>query len=193
VLALLVLAILAWRAARQLPRLSTLDRRQALGLAAVAAVALLLGGALAALNADVQAFARLGRWGQGWRDSGLTTAAGGILLLSPLAARRAWAAATLVPLVAAGAVAVAANQGFHDATAAGNYPYLHDRIAQEVADFDPTPAGDARRCALREQFIKTSIANHHGVDSPELERFDVSLDRATKRLHGRRFCSRAPR
>ena len=193
VLALLVLAVLAWRAARALPRLSILDRRQALGLAAVAAVALVLGGTLAALNADVQAFARLGQWGQGWRDSGLTTAAGGILLLVPAAVRRGSAAVALVPLVAAGAVAVAANQGFRDASAAGGYPYLHDRIAQEVADFDPTPAGDARRCALREQFVKTSIANHHGVDAPELERFDVSLNSATQRLHGRRFCGRAPR
>ena len=194
VLALLVLAVLAWRAARQLPKLATLDRRQALGLATVAAVALLLGGTLAALNADVQAFARLGRWGQGWRDSGLTTAAGSVLLLSLLAVRRrACAAAALVPLVVAGAVAVAANQGFRDSSAAGRYPFLHDRIAQEVADFDPTPAGDARRCTLRAQFIKTSTANHHGVDAPELERFDVSLNRATARLHGRRFCSQAPR
>ena len=192
-LALLVLAVLAWRAALQSPRLATLDRRQALGLAVAASVAVLLGGAMAALNADVQDFARLGRWGQGWRDSGLTTAAGGMLLLCPLAVRRRWAAVALVPLVAAGAVSAAANQGFHDGTSAGGFPYLHDRIAQEVADFDLTPAGDARRCALREQFTKTSIANHHGVDAPELERFDVSLNRATERLHGRRFCSRAAR
>jgi hypothetical protein len=88
---------------------------------------------------------------------------------------------------------VAANKGFRDSSSAGSYPYLHDRIAQEVADFDRTPAGNARRCALRALFIKTSLANHHGESSPELERFDVSLDRATKQLAGRRFCSQAPR
>lgn len=190
VLGLLLLALLARRAARQLPTLVALDRRQALGLAGVAVVLLLLAGTLAALNADVQALAAQGRWGQGWRDSGLTTAAGGVLL-ALLGARRArWA---LAVLVLAGAVSVAANKSFHDESAGGSYPYLHDRIAQEVADFDPTPAGDVRRCALREQFSKTSTANHHGVNEPELERFDVSLDRATRQLAGRPFCSRAPR
>jgi hypothetical protein len=190
VLALVTLAILAGRAARQVSRLDPLDRRQALGLAGVAAVVLLLAATLASLNADVQAIAGQGRWGQGWRDSGLTTAAGGILL-ALLAARRARIA--LLVLVVAGAISAAANKDFRDGSAAGRYPYLHDRIAQEVADFDATPAGDARRCALREDFITTSIANHHRVDTPELERFDVSLDRATRQLAGRRFCSRAPR
>jgi hypothetical protein len=87
----------------------------------------------------------------------------------------------------------AANKDFRDSGAAGQYPYLHDRIAQEVADFDRTPAGDARRCALREAFRRTSIANHHGVNTPELERFDVSLDRATRHLAGRPFCRAARR
>jgi uncharacterized membrane protein YebE (DUF533 family) len=107
---------------------------------------------------------------------------------------RSWAAATLVPLVVAGAIGVAANKAVHDGSSGGSYPYLHDRIAQEIADFDPTPDGDARRCELRALFIKTSIANHHGtVDQPELERIDVSLNRATQQLDGRRFCSQAVR
>jgi hypothetical protein len=195
VLALLALALLAWRAARQLPRLATLDRWQSFGLAGVAAVALLLGAALSALNSDLQALARQGIWGQGWRESGLTGAAGGLLVAALVAGRcRSWAAATLVPLVVAGTIAVAANKAVHDGSSAGSYPYLHDRIAQEIADFDPTPAGDARRCELRASFIKTSIANHHGsVDQPELERIDVSLNRATRQLDGRRFCSKATR
>jgi uncharacterized membrane protein YebE (DUF533 family) len=192
-LALLGLALLAWRATRELPRLSTLDRRQSLGLAVTAAVALLLGATLASLNADLQTLARQGVWGQGWRESGLTAAAGGILVASLVAGRtRTWAAATLVPLVVAGTIGAAANKAVHDASSGGSYPYLHDRIAQEIADFDPTPAGDARRCQLRELFIKSSIANHHGVaDQAELERIDVSLNRATKQLDGRRFCGTA--
>ncbi|HEY0530654.1 MAG TPA: hypothetical protein VGD29_03555 [Actinoplanes sp.] len=194
-LALLALAVLAWRATRQLPRLATLDRRQSFGLAAVAGVALVLGAVLSALNSDLQQLARQGIWGQGWRESGLTGAAGGILVAALVAGRcRTWAAATLVPLVVAGTIAVAANKAVHDGSSAGSYPYLHDRIAQEIADFDRTPAGDARRCALRALFIKTSIANHHGsLDQPELERIDVSLNRATQQLDGRRFCGQAPR
>jgi hypothetical protein len=194
-LALFALALLAWRATRQLPRLATLDRRQSFGLAAVAAVALLLGAVLSALNSDLQELARQGVWGQGWRESGLTGAAGGVLIAALVAGRcRTWAAATLVPLVVAGTIAVAANKAVHDGSSAGSYPYLHDRIAQEIADFDRTAAGDARRCELRALFIKTSIANHHGrVDQPELERIDVSLNRATQQLDGHRFCARAPR
>ena len=195
ILALLVLALLARGAARQLPRLATLDRRQSFGLATVAAVALLLGAALAALNSDLQTLARQGVWGQGWRESGLTSAAGGVLVLALAVARcRRWAAAALVPLVVAGAIGVAANKAVRDGSSGGSYPYLHDRIAQEIADFDPTPAGDARRCVLRALFIKSSVANHHGVaDQRELERIDMSLNRATRQLDGRRFCSKAPR
>jgi hypothetical protein len=194
-LALVVLAVLARGAARQLPRLAVLDRRQSFGLAAVAAVALLLGAALAALNSDLQTLARQGVWGQGWRESGLTSAAGGVLVLAvAVARRRRWAAAALVPLVVAGAIGVAANKAVRDSSSSGSYPYLHDRIALEIADFDPTPAGDARRCALRELFIKSSVANHHGVaDQSELERIDVSLNRATEQLDHRRFCGTAPR
>ncbi|MGX6604159.1 hypothetical protein ACWKSP_18790 [Micromonosporaceae bacterium Da 78-11] len=194
-LALLALTFLAVRAARQLPRLVALDRRQALGLVAVALVLLVLAGTLASLNSDVQALAEQGAWGQGWRDSGLTTAAGSVLLLAlPAVARRRYAIGALAVLTVAGAVSTAVNQDFHDSSAGGRYPYLHDRIAQEVADFDPTPAGDARRCTLRTQFVQTSVLNHHGIGyQPEVERFDVSLDRASRQLAGRRFCSRAPR
>ena len=190
-----LLALLAWRAARQLPRLATLDRRQSFALAAAAAVTLLLGATLSALNADLQTLARHGIWGQGWRESGLTSAAGGVLVLALSVARdRRWAAAALVPLVVAGSIGVAANKAVRDASSGGSYPYLHNRIAQEIADFDPTPAGDARRCVLRELFIKSSLANHHGVaDQPELERIDMSLNRATRQLDGRPFCSEVPR
>lgn len=195
ILALLLLTVLAVRAARELPRLARLDRRQALALAVLAVVLLVLAGSLAALNSDVQALAADGRWGQGWRDSGLTTAAGSVLLLVlPALGRRRYAVAALVVLVLAGAVSAAVNRDFHDSSSAGPYPYLHDRIAQEVADFDRTPAGDVRRCALRAQFVQTSVGNHHGIGyQAEVRRFDVSLDRASRQLAGRRFCSKAPR
>ena len=190
VLALAVLAVLAWRAFRQLPQLSTLDRRQSLGLAALAAVLLVLAATLAALNAGVQAMAAGGLWGQGWRESGLTTVAGALLVL---AVWRRFVPVLLVLLLAAGVVGAAANKDFRDAAGGGRYPYLHDRIALEIADFDRTPAGDARRCVLRAAFIQTSIVNHRGLDQWEVERFDVSVNRATRNLAGRPFCSTAPR
>ena len=186
VLALIVLIVLAVRTPRGIPA----DRRQALGLAAVALVILVLGAALSSLNADVQAMAARGLRGQGWRESGLTAVAGAMLLV---AAGRRFPTPSLAVLVVAGMFSAAANKDFRDASAGDRYPYLHDRIAQEVAGFDPTPEGDARRCALRDAFIRSSIANHNGVYAWELRRIDRSLDRATKQLSGRRFCGEAPR
>ncbi|WP_433297013.1 hypothetical protein ACQP2F_39885 [Actinoplanes sp. CA-030573] len=190
VLALLALAVLAWWTLRGLRGRPQLDRRQATGLAGVALVLLVLAGTLASLNAEVQDLAAAGVLGSGWRDSGLATVAGSLLVV---ALWRRFVPVLLTVLVLAGTVSAAANEDFRDATAAGRYPYLYDRIAQEVAGFDRTPAGDARRCALRAAFIQTSTANHHGVNQREVERFDMSLDRATRQLSGRRFCTAAPR
>ncbi|MCU7723690.1 hypothetical protein ODJ79_08200 [Actinoplanes sp. KI2] len=177
-MALIALAVLAWRALRGLRSLPTLDGRQSAALAGVAVALLVLAGALAALSADAQRLPV----GGGWRDSGLTTVAGSVLVL---ALWRRFVVVLLVLLVVAGTISAAANKDFRDASAGGRFPYLYDRIAQEVAGFDRTPAGDARRCALRAAFKKVNFSN--------VERFDVSLDRATRLLDGRRFCSRAPR
>jgi hypothetical protein len=98
----------------------------------------------------------------------------------------------LVVLLAGGVLAAAANKDYRDTSSGGRYPYLHNRIAQEIADFDRTPAGDTRRCALRDAFVRTSALNNGGgVDQPEVERFDVSVNRATRHLAGRPFCTRA--
>jgi hypothetical protein len=177
-LALIALAALAWRALPGLRRLPTPDGRQSGALAGVAVALLALAGALGALSVGVQGLPI----GSGWRDSGLTTVAGSILVL---ALWRRFVAVLLAVLVVAGTMSVAANQDFRDASGGGRFPYLYDRIAQEVAGFDRTPAGNARRCALRDAF--------RHVDSPDGERFDMSLDRATQLLAGRRFCSRASR
>jgi len=177
-MALLALALLAGRALRGLRALPALDGRQTGALVGVALALLALAGTLAALSAEVQGLPA----GSGWRDSGLATVAGSVLVL---ALWRRFVPVLLALLVVAGTISAAANKDFRDASGGGRFPYLYDRIAQEVAGFDRTPAGDARRCALRDAFLH--------VDSRDGERFDMSLDRATRLLDGRRFCSRAPR
>jgi hypothetical protein len=177
-IALLALAVLAWRALRGLRALPTLDGRQSGALAGVAVALLALAGTLAALSADAQPLPV----GSGWRDSGLTTVAGSVLVL---ALWRRFVVVLLALLVIAGTVSAAANRDFRDASAGGRFPYLYDRIAQEVADFDRTPAGEVRRCGLRATFLR--------LDSRDGKRFDMSLDQATRLLDGRRFCRRAPR
>jgi hypothetical protein len=181
-LAVLVLGLLAVRAFADRRRLTPVSPRSALALAVVGVTILLLGAALAALNAEVQAFAKAGLWGQGWRDSGLTTVGGSLLLLSVLRMR------VLVFLLAGVAVVSAvANQSYHEDSGRGRYPYLHDRIAQEIADFDRTAAGNTRRCALRAQFIA------NGATADETARFDRSVDHATVKIAGKHFCTGVPR
>ena len=187
VLALLVLGWLAWRAAGDLPRLRPVGRRQAYGLAAVALAAVALAATLGSLNADVQALVARHRWGQGWRDTAVTAAAGAVLLtaiLHGVLRRRLVAVLVLATLVAT--VSTAANKSYRDQSATRAPARLADRIAQEMADFDRTPAGDARRCALRTEFRA-----RYADSAFSLERFDQSLDVAAKQQAAMPFCGLA--
>jgi hypothetical protein len=183
VLALAALALLAWRTRRDLPVLSTVDRRALVTLGLVAAALVLLGATLAALNAEIQQQA--GPWGSGWRDTAVTAAAGAVLLVSAghLLSRRTLLLVVLFCLAAT--VTAAANKRFADHAAATPRAMLADRVAQEMAAFDPTPEGNARRCALRDEFR----ARYAGADF-SLRRFDQSLDVASRQLAGRPFCTR---
>jgi hypothetical protein len=185
VVALLALGWLVLRAARDLPRLTPVTRRQAYGVAAVAFAALLLGAALGSLNADVQALVTRHRWGQGWRDTAITAAAGAILLtaiLHVVVRRRLVAVLIVLGLVAI--VSTAANKSYRDQLATREPALLANRVAQEMADFDRTPAGDVRRCALRTEF-RTLYAG----SAFSLKRFDQSLDVAARQQAGVRFCT----
>jgi hypothetical protein len=185
-LALIVLAALAVHAARDLRRLSPVDKRAAGALAVTAAALLLLGAALGALNADVQQIVAGHRWGQGWRDTAVTAAAGAVLLaavLHGLARRRPVAVLLLFVLVAT--MSAAANKSYRDQLATREPARLANRVALEMADFDRTPAGDARRCALRAEF-RTLYAD----SAFSLQRFDESLDVAARQQAGVDFCSR---
>ena len=186
VLALVALALLAWQAWRDLPLLSMVDRRALVTLGLAAAALVLLGATLAALNAEIQQHA--GPWGSGWRDTAVTAAAGALLLVAAgqLLSRRTLLMVLILCLAAT--VTTAANKRFADHAAAAPRAMLADRIAQEMAAFDPSPEGDARRCALRDEFR----AQYAGAEF-SLRRFDQSLDVAARQLAGRPFCAGAAR
>jgi hypothetical protein len=187
-LALLVLGTLAWRAVRDLPRHAPVGRRAAYGLAAAAGVLLLLGATLGSLNADVQNLVALHRWGQGWRDSAVTAVAGGIALTAVVLARSGprRRAGLVVVLALAATVSTAANKTYRDQLAGREPALLANRIAGEMADFDRTAAGDARRCALRAEFRAL-----YADSAFSLKRFDQSLDVAAEQQAARRFCEAA--
>ncbi|GAB1693948.1 hypothetical protein [Krasilnikovia sp. M28-CT-15] len=185
VVALLVLTLLAWRTAADLPRCAPVDRRQALGVGLVAVAVLVLGAALAALGGEMQAIAAAGRWGVGWRDSGLTAAGGmlallaGAVLLTRSGARAL--GAVLVVCVLAGAGSAAANRRYLTDRVSSRAAIVNNAVAHEVADFDRSAAGDARRCALRAEFA--------GTDPRGVARFDAAVNQATAQMYGRPFCA----
>ena len=188
VVVVVVLLLPAWRLLRAVPRLSTPDHRQAFALAGVAAAALCLAAAMASLNIWMQRHAARGHYGVGWRDSALATVGGSTLVLALLAALpkpRLFARGGLVVLVVLAAISTTANRAYRGIDATGPFPYLHNRIAEELADFDPSAAGDARRCVMRAQLLSTvAAASEH--------RIDQIFDAAAHQVGGRRFCSRAP-
>jgi hypothetical protein len=191
VLALLVLGALAWRAARDLPRLSTVDRRAAGALVVVAGTLVLLGAALGALNADVQQIVAAHRWGQGWRDTAVTAPAGALLIAAAAhlvprsrGAGGRWALTVLVAVLAgAAAVSAAADKRFRDTVMDTAAARLDDRLAQSMADFDPTPAGAARRCELRAEFFTMFAGTPFS-----LRRFDQAFNTAAEQRAGVPFC-----
>ena len=186
VLALLAFALLARHTVRDLPRLSPVDRPAATALVVVAAALAVLGAALGALNADVQQIVAAGRWGQGWRDSAVTMPAGALLLAAAsqlLPARRWLPVALVVVLAGAATVSATANKRFRDTVMNTPAARLDDRLAQAIADFDPTPAGAARRCELRAEFFALF------ADVPfSLRRFDQAVDAAARQRAGVPFC-----
>jgi hypothetical protein len=193
--ALLVLGLLAWRTHRDMPRFSAVGGRAALGVAAVAAVLVVLGAGMAALNADVQAAVGRGEWGAGWRDTGATATAGALIVLAVLHValmpgnRRRWGVIVLLALlVAVGALSAAANKAYRDGRVGQPPDLLANRVAEEMANFDRTPAGDARRCALRQEF--TAL---YPTSTDWQKRFDESLDDAAQQIAQVRFCTKAKR
>jgi hypothetical protein len=201
-------ALLAVRLFAELPRLPRLDRGQATGLAAGGAALLLLGAVLGSVNGQGQEAAALGRWGLGWRDSGLTAAGGGLVLAGllalaiqpavarPTVARPVVARAALAAFALAAAGTTTANQAF--ALTGNRLPYavLSSQIAAEVAQFDRSAAGQARRCELLDRFDgifrETPYSRFASGELPgthsATERMAVTASMATEQMYGRPFC-----
>ncbi|MFI5931313.1 hypothetical protein [Actinoplanes sp. NPDC051494] len=207
-LALVLLGLLALGTARELRALPGAGRRPALAVAAVAGAALILGAAMAAGSGDMQQAAAAGRWGLGWRDGALATVAGPLTLLSLLTALGAAlprrpsgaggvaAVGLLAVLVVAGAGSAAANARYRDDTGGRATALTNNAIAREIADFDRSAAGDARRCGLRDEFralypdipySRFARAEVPGTTSPA-ERLEVTAGMATGQMYGRPFC-----
>ncbi|GIF02943.1 hypothetical protein [Actinoplanes siamensis] len=202
-IALVALLLLVRRFWRDLPRCDSPDRRQAGALALAGLAVLVPAATMGALNEQMQRLAAAGWWGLGWRDSALAGAGGALLTVALLTAvfargqrsgrthRRGILAGVLV-LAAAAAVGAAANRDYRASIASERPAYVHDRIAQEIVDFDRSASGNARRCTLRAQF-RAALPREHRTDyPPELRRFDQAVDQATVRLAGRRFCTGGP-
>ena len=190
VAALLVLAAVAAQVLRELPRLGDPGRGGARALIVVAGALVLLGATLGALNPDVQQIVAAHRWGQGWRDSSVTMAAGALLLAGLVhlwPGRRRVLVVAIVLLAGAATTSATANKRFRDTVMNTEAARLDDRLAQAMADFDPTPAGAVRRCALRAEFF-TLFA-----DAPfSQRRFDQAFTSAAEQRAGVPFCPISP-
>ncbi|MEV4638562.1 hypothetical protein AB0J80_14535 [Actinoplanes sp. NPDC049548] len=198
-LALLTLALLAVGTATDLRQLPPVDRRAVAAVAVSAGTILVLGAVLAAANGDMQAAASAGRWGLGWRDSGVTAAAGAPVLLGCVLAVARWRhtpAALLALLVLTAAGSAAANGRYAADTAGRPSSVVNNAIAHEFAVFDRTPAGNARRCGLEAEFralypdLSSSRVVRVDVPGtlPPADRLEVTIDMATRQLYGRPFC-----
>ncbi|HEX8927488.1 MAG TPA: hypothetical protein VGA45_01125, partial [Actinomycetota bacterium] len=107
-----------------------------------------------------------------------------VAAVAPMLRGRRWLPAVLVVLLAAaGTVSATANKRFRDTAMAAPAAVLANRVAQEMADFDRSPAGAVRRCALRTEFAALYPGSAY-----TLARFDKALDTAARQRSGMPFC-----
>ncbi len=190
--AVVIFSVVAARLLVQTRRLPELDRGQRVALAVAGLTVLVLGAALGSVNPQGQAAVAAGRWGLGWRDSGLT-ATGGAFVVLALLSRRALAA-PLLALIAA--VSMAANQAFAVHADQSRPAQVDNAIAASIAQFDDSAAGRTRRCALATRFAQVFPAAGYsrfaegelpGTHSPA-DRLSVTASMATEQMYGRPFC-----
>ncbi|GLY04877.1 hypothetical protein [Actinoplanes sp. NBRC 101535] len=188
VVALLVLAVLALRTLKISPEADRPAGRALAGLALTALVLLTFGALPAALSVEIHTYyPGPALWQQGWRDSAVTAPAGMLLVATLLAfaARtgRRSAGLVLAVLVLAATGTVAANRAYADAAAGWEASQLDNRIALALGAFERGRAGDARRCALLDEALRSQ------QDQPsKQQRYTDSLNTAAEDLAGVPFC-----
>jgi hypothetical protein len=175
-LAVVAFGVLGWRALAELDRLRGLDRGQAGALVTAGAALLMLGAARGASLPGATTEA-------GGPESALTAAGGALLIVGLLALANAIAVQRLAMagLALLCALSAAANQAYTGRANGDPAALVDNAIAAEVAQFDYSDAGDARRCTLRDRFAALMPA----------ERLDLSLDMATVQMYGEPFCRRS--
>ncbi|MFA9429668.1 hypothetical protein [Egicoccus sp. AB-alg2] len=187
-----VIVALAVVMARRASAAPVVGGRALLAVAATGAVTTLSAALLTALSREVQQRA-LDGWplGHGWRESNLLLAGVAMVLVAGLLAlagrdrgprRRAVVAAGTAVLTVVCLVTVSANQTFARAERTSAEPPLHDRIALEMLAFVPTPEGDARRCALLEEFFEVNGNERHH------QRLRHAVRNGAQAQWGRPFC-----
>ena len=124
-------------------------------------------------------------------------AVGGLLAFAGRVA--VWRGALAV-LVLTGAGSASASHGFVRHFDRLPAAVLSGQIAEEIARFEPGPAGNARRCALlqrfAEQFGRQPYSRFAVGELPQThssaERMRVTADLATEQLYRRPFCRAEP-
>jgi hypothetical protein len=119
----------------------------------------------------------------------VTAPAGALLIAALLHAagrHRRWLAGVLIVLALAATASAVVNKSYRDQLAPREPALLANRIAEEMTDFDPSSAGNVRRCALRAEFRTLYAASAFS-----LKRFDQSLDVAAEQQAGVPFCRTA--
>jgi putative flippase GtrA len=152
-----IVSFLALRAHRsQRPRV---ERAGAVGLAAVGTALLFTNAVVASLSEQLQQGISLG---DGWRETpgavaglALLFVAATLLLASLDRLQRPMLLALVVALVLGASVGRTVDfNAQRSASERGSATtVLNNRIAVSLVDLDPSPAGDARRCELQEEFV----------------------------------------
>jgi hypothetical protein len=190
-LAAALLTVHGWRRRRDLAPVSP---RAALALVAVGLVLTVTPGVIGAISEG-----RLEAWragsilpGAGWRETPLILFGSALTLTGlfelvgtrlPERSRRPVGAVATSVLAVGLVLTVLANDAFATRDARREENNLHHRIAAAVVSFDRTEEGDARRCALYEEFVA-----FHPTRGQHHQRLQLALDEVGRRAADRPWC-----
>jgi hypothetical protein len=190
-LAAAALTVQLWRQRRDLAPVSP---RTALALVLVGVVVTVTPGVIGAISEGRLEAWRAGsiRPGAGWRETPLILVGSALTLTGllelvglrvPARSRPPIGAAATAVLALGLVLTVLANDAFATADARREENNLHHRIAAAVVSFDRSEEGDARRCALYEEFVAL-----HPTRAQHQERLQLALDEVGRRAADRPWC-----